>query len=201
MNTSDPYATILSVLRAPKIDLRDVPFDDPIAVLGKTCETLFTNGVDVLRSLVPNERVRALSRVIWDLVEHKQVLVVLGSDVRALAFVVQLHRGVQQGFVLIPQAWPEMVVADPFMQLGAILFVGTQVVDFYNDRLIGDPGAEPRWLAYEAEFLRTLGTWLPEWSPNAYQREALAKYPDGINTAGVELYAYKPYAPPPRGAA
>lgn len=180
---------------APKTDLRDLPDDDPIAVLGKTCEALFTNGVEVLRSIVPNERVRALARVVWDLVGHKQVLVVLGADVPSLAFTVMVRGGVQQGLVLIPKAWPQMIEADPFMQLGAILFAGVQVVDFYNNRLVGDPGARRRWDAYEAELLRTLSAWLPGWQPNEYQREALERCPDGLDTTGVDLYAYKPYTP------
>jgi hypothetical protein len=30
---------------------------------------------------------------------------------------------------------------------------------------------------------------------NDYQREVLAKYPDGLDSPGVQLYAYKPYEP------
>jgi len=186
---------ILRVFVAPKIDLKDMPDHDPIAALGRRCEALFTGGVDVLRSLVPNDRVRALAHVVWDLVGHKRVLVVLGSEVPSLSFTVMRREGVDQGIVLIPKDWPQMTEDDPFMQLGAILFVGVQAVDFYNDRLLGDQGARRRWQAYEAELLRTLKTWLPRWKPNDYQREILEGCPDGLDTAGVELYPFKSYEP------
>ena len=100
-----------------------------------------------------------------------------------------------QGLVLIPKDWPAMTQNDPFMQLGAILFVGAQVVDFYNDRLIGDKTAPGRWQAYEAELLRTLKQTLPRWTPNEYQQKILQRYPDGLDSPGVDLYTYKSYEP------
>jgi hypothetical protein len=91
----------------------------------------------------------------------------------------------------------ELPEGDPAVELGrcAILFVGAQVVDFYNDRLISDRAAPRRWHAYEAEFLRTLRQHLPGWTPNDYQRQILEKFPDGLDTAGVDLYPIKAYAP------
>lgn len=179
-----------------QIDLADLPDSDPTATLGKTCEALFTNGVDVLRSVLPNDRVRALARVVWDLVGHKQVLVGLGPDVPSLAFTAMQHKGVDQAIILMPRAWPEMVRQDMFMQLGAVLFVGVQAVDFYNDRLVGDSTARIRWQAYEAELLHTLARMLTHWAPNEYQREVMKKYPSGLDSAGVVLYPYKAYEPP-----
>lgn len=70
------------------------------------------------------------------------------------------------------------------------------VCAYYGAHAVGDTTAPRRWRAYEAELLRTLVTWLPGWKPNAYQDETIATYPDGLDTAGVELYAYKSYAPP-----
>lgn len=191
----DEYAKILAVFAAEKTDLKDLPDGDPMAALGRRCEELFTGGVDVLRSLIPSVRVRALASIVWDLVGHKRVLVVLGADVPSLSFTVMRQLSVDQGLVLIPGGWPEMVEADPFMQLGAILFVGVQIVDFYNDMLINAPAARTRWEAYEAELLHTLKGWLPRWNPNDYQRKIMAKYPHGLDTAGVELYTLRPYEP------
>ena len=185
---------ILKVFATDKVNLKDVPESDPIAAIGRRCEAFFTGGVDALRSTIPNERIRTLARVVWDLVGHKRVLVVLGAEVPSLSFTVMRHGAVDQGVVLLPKDWPKMVADDPFMQLGAILFVGAQVVDFYNDRLLGDLTARPRWEAYEAELLRTLVRILPmSWTPNTYQREVLRRYPDGLDTAGVELYTVPPY--------
>lgn len=186
---------VVSAFAAEQIDVDDLPESDPTARIGKTCGDLFTAGVETLRSIIPNERIRALGRVVWDLVGNKRVLTALGPDVPSLSFTCMRMKGVVQGIVLMPKTWPQMVEDDPFMQLGAILFVGVQVVDFYNDRLFGDSGARVRWQAYEAELLRTLQETLSQWTPNEYQRQLLAKYPRGIDSPGVDVYAYRAYQP------
>ena len=186
---------IVSAFTADQVNIDDLPDSDPVAVLGQKCSTLFTNGVATLGAVVPNERIQTLARVIWDLVGNKRVLIALGPKVPTLAFTAMQDRGVLQGIVFIPQAWPEMAQKDAFMQLGAILFVGAQAVDFYNDRLMNDPTAEGRWHAYEAELLHTLRKLMPDWKPNVYQTKVMAQYPDGLDTAGVELYAFKSYEP------
>jgi hypothetical protein len=187
---------IVAAFSAEQINVDDLSQDDPTARLGKACGDLFTGGVETLRSIIPNDRIRALGRVVWDLVGNKRVLTAIGPDVPSLAFTCMRLRGVVQGIVLMPKTWPKMVEVDPLMQLGAICFVGVQIVDFYNDRLFGDQGARVRWQAYEAELLRTLAETLPQWAPNEYQQQLLAKYPRGIDTPGVDVYAYRPYQPP-----
>lgn len=186
---------ITAAFMTKKVDLADLPDGDPTAVLGKTCEGLFTNGVDVLRSVIPNERVRKLASVVWDLVGNQQVLVGLGPDVPSLSFTVMQYKGIDQAIILMPRNWPAMVDDDTFMQLGAVLFVGVQAVDFYNDRLVGDPTARVRWRAYEAELLHTLDRILTRWAPNEYQCEVMKKYPQGLDSSGVDLYPYRPYEP------
>lgn len=201
MSESSPLlAQILGAFSAKQTNVADLPEDDPIAKIGRVCEGLFTGGVDVLRSLVPNDRIRAIARIVWDLVGHKRVLVALGPDVPTLSFTATRHGDVIQGFVVIPKHWPQMTKDDPFMQLGAILFVGSQVVDFYNDRLFDDPAAQARWQAHEAELLLTLARTLPSWKPNDYQRQILEKFPSGLDTPGVVLYPVRPFDPP-RGIA
>ena len=179
-----------------QVNIKDLPEDDPTAALGRACEGLFTAGVEALRS-VANERVRVLACAVWDLVGNRQVQVAVGLAVPTLSFTVLRVEGVLQGLVLIPKNWPQMVEEDPIMQSGALLFIGAQIVDFYNDRLVGDPSARARWEAYEAELLHSLG---PDWAPNEYQRDLLKLYPDGLDTPGVDLYAFKAYEPA-RGSA
>ncbi len=188
---TDTFDKILAAFGASQVNINDLPKEDPRHARGRMCEALFTDGVDALRSIFPNARVQALARAIWDLVGHKHVLVAIGPDIPSLSFTIMQLEGVHQGVVLIPKGWPEMVKANTFMQLGAILFVGAQVVDFYNGRLIGDAGAPARWDAYEAEFLRALKQQLPDWKMTAHQRAVMAKYPDGLDTLDVELYAFK----------
>lgn len=189
------FEQIIAAFGGTQVNVNDLPEDDPDAKIGKACEVLFTGGVEVLRSIVPNERIRAMGRVIWDLVGNKQTVTAIGPDVPSLGFTVMKVKEMHQSIILLPKTWPQMVEDDPFMQLGAILFVGAQAVDFYNDRLFRETGARRRWHAYEAELYRTLGTLLPSWTPNAYQLETLARFPDGLDSKDVPLYPYKPYTP------
>jgi hypothetical protein len=189
------HEKIVAAFMTGQINVDELPDSDPVAIRGKECAELFTAGVATLRVFIPNERIRALAHMIWDLVGNKRVQVALGPEVPTLSFTAIRMRGVLQGIVLIPRAWPTMTKEDAFMQLGAILFVGAQVVDFYNDRLLGDPTSRARWHAYGAELLFTLSQILPGWHPNEYQLEVMKKYPDGLDTKGVELYAFKPFEP------
>ncbi len=189
------FEQIIAAFGGTQVNINDLPADDPDAKLGKECEVLFTGGVEVLRSIVPNERIRAMGRVIWDLVGNKQTVTAIGPAVPSLGFTVMKKEKMHQAMILIPRTWPQMVEDDPFMQLGAILFVGAQAVDFYNDRLFREANARRRWHAYEAELLLTLKTLLPSWSPNDYQRETLARFPEGLDSKDVPLYPFKPYTP------
>jgi hypothetical protein len=194
--TEQLFDEIVAAFCGNQVNVNDLPTSDPIMPIARQCESFFTGGVDVFRSVLPSERLRALGRVIWDLVGHKQVLVAIGPDVPSLSFTVMKYKGVLQGIVFFPKNWPDLIKADSFMQLGAILYVGAQIVDYYNDRLIGDPTAPGRWEAYEAEYLRVLGQLIPNgWQPNEYQRDIMKKYPDGLDSPGVTLYDYKGYVP------
>jgi len=185
-------AQLMGAFLSKQVNVDDLPSGDPTARLGKECADLFTNGVATLRAVVPNERIQKLAAVLWDLVGNKYVLVALGPNVPSLTFSVMRVKGTVQGIVFIPQNWPEMSRTDTFMQLGAVLFVGAQIVDYYNDRLL-EPTARARWGAYEAELLLLLRQLLPDWKPNEYQLEAMQRYPQGLNTKGVEVYTSKPY--------
>jgi len=185
-------AQLLGAFHAEQVNVDDLPAGDPTARLGKECADLFTNAVATLRAVVPNERIQKLATVLWDLVGNKYVLIALGPKVPGLVFSVMRVKGVMQGIVFIPENWPEMSRTDTFMQLGAVLFTGAQIVDYYNDRLL-EPAAKARWGAYEAELLLLLRQLLPTWKPNEYQLEAMKRFPAGLNTKDVEVYTSKPY--------
>ena len=75
---------VLGAFGAMQVNVDDLPESDSTAEVAKVCARLFTEGVETLRSIVPNDRVRALARVVWDLVGHKRVLVALGPNVPTL---------------------------------------------------------------------------------------------------------------------
>jgi hypothetical protein len=186
---------IVAAFTTGQVHVDALPDSDPVAIRGKECSELFTAGVATLRVFIPNERIRALANMVWDLVGNKRVQVALGPEVPSLTFAAMDIRGSLQGIVFIPRTWPAMTKEDAFMQLGAILFVGAQIVDFYNDPGVDNPTNRARWHAYEAELLFTLCEILVGWRPNEYQLEVMKKYPDGLDTKGVELYESKPFDP------
>lgn len=141
----------------------------------KEVETLFTEGVEVLRALFPNERVRGLAQAIWDVFHHRRVVLAMGPEVPTLTFAAFGSAKGLQGIAFAPHNWAEIVREDPLMQLGAVVMVGSQAVDFYNGRLLTDSRATfgQRAMAYEAEYLRTLALD----APNPYQKKVLTEHP------------------------
>lgn len=181
-------ARVVEALMAPQVNVDDMPVEDPVAQNARVCARMFTNGVDVLRGLVASPAVRKLAHLMWDLVGSQQVQVCVTEEVPTVSFAALRQQGVDQGLVLLPTRWPQMVADDWLMQLGAILYVGVQVVDFCNDQLTDRIAAYRRRAAYEAELLLTIQRIHPTWEPNTYQKQVIAENPDGIRSHGVLLY-------------
>ena len=156
----------------------------------KKAESLFTWGVGYLKSEVfPSLHIQRLMSFTWDVIGNKHVNLGVGPRVPTLSVAILVNR---QTAVFVPHNWIEMVNEDPIMQLGAIVFVGSQAVDAYNGRALIDPDKiMPRARAYESEFL----LYLRNFKPNEYQRGVLGDFPNGLNSldSGV-LYPYKEVA-------
>lgn len=155
----------------------------------KGIEETFTGGVAFLKALFPNVHVKTLATHIWDVFHHKHVVLALGPQVPTMSFAMVRRGGIPQALVLVPPNWLEMVKEDRALQLGAIVMVGSQAVDFYNGKFakVEDiPTAERRCKAFEAEYLRTL----PNHDLfNSYQTKLLKDYP----SFPTELfYDYRP---------
>jgi hypothetical protein len=196
---TDLLANVLAAFVSPEVHVEDLPSDSPQAVNARKCEKLFTGGVDTLRNF-PQPDIRMMGRLIWDLIASKQAATAVYPDIPSITFAVVIERGIERGMVLMPERWPQMVEEDAVTQLGAIFNAGIQVVDFCNGRLLKErPAALARCLAYEAELLRMVQTMQPSWKPNDYQTMLLTKYPEGIRSAGVDLY--EPRSTAPKGSA
>jgi hypothetical protein len=89
-----------------------------------------------------------------------------------------------------------MCCDDPLLQMGAVVFNGSKVIDTYNDRF--DDGLVERSFAWEAEFYRTLARDAPGVKFNSYQKQVLERYPDGIRSEGIQkaMYTWRPFTPP-----
>ncbi len=183
-------AQILSFLQAIR-DAKELAPDHPEYTQAKECEALFTRGVDFLRSEFPNPVIRRLASVIWETVGQKVTPVAWGIDVKVLSFVMMGPRSAPQGLIIPPLGWAKMMGQDPIMQLGALVFAGSQAVDYANDRFLNDQkNVRPRAVAYEAEYLNTVRSLSAFWEPCDYQSAVLREFPEGIATPKAQKITY-----------
>lgn len=161
-------------------------------------EHCFTTGAAFLRVAFPNERVKNLMNFVWDVVGGQRVPVVLGPRVQSISIAMIGTKDAAtkevtgtRAVIMLPQDWLAKIKENPLLQLGAIVFVGSQSVDFVHGRV---HGVKERAFAYEAEYLKTLQKMLPQWKPNDYQHSILKNYADGLDTEVVKplLYTMKP---------
>lgn len=170
--------------------VEDLDADDPIRVQGQAIGDLFTFTVDYLRSLFPNEHVRDLMKLVWDIVGSRTVPVASGPPVPTVTFTAWVQDGKTQGVILLPTNWDALYRQDPLFHTGGVVFAGSQARDFYHGRIIRDGGEvlTARARAYEAEYLKTLPN---RASFNPYQKEVLAQFPQGFETPTAANLLYE----------
>jgi hypothetical protein len=174
-------------------NLKDMDLGDPFAQTGYLCEQTFTAGVDTLRRF-ENAPIGNLMSYVWDIYHYHHVVVALGPDVPSLSIAVTKKGDLLQALTFVPHRWLEMIKEDPVMQLGALIFVGSQVTDYYNNRIMTRENNElskQRATSYEAEYLRLIQG--SNFKFNSYQESVLKKYPNGFDTSLA--YERKPVTP------
>ncbi len=175
---------------------KDLPTNDPLYDLAKKLGTAFTNHVDFLRTEVPNPDIQHFGTMLWRIIGNQIVPVSIGPDVDTVSFLGYQHAGKVRAQLILPKHWEKMCCDDPLLQMGAVVFNGSKVIDTYNDRF--DNGLVERSFAWEAEFYRTLARDAPGVKFNSYQKQVLERYPDGIRSEGIRkaMYTWRPFAPP-----
>lgn len=170
----------------------DLDDKDPMKSAGMAIGDLVTKLVGYLSCSFPNEDINRLMTQVWHLIGSATTPVAIGP-VRTPSSVAVGRNGHITMMILVPPNWDELVAGDPTMAIGAMIFCGSQAVDFYNDRLLENPDeCSARGRAYEVEALRIFQDTDPAWVPNSYQVGILEKYPDGLKTEGVVLYEPRP---------
>jgi|SRR5688572_9798220 len=155
-----------------------------------TLERLYTATVASVASH-PNKMLATLGKNLWSVMHHRHVALVMHDGFPSMSFFVAAPRRGEraQGMIVAPGPWVALMKSQPLVAIGAVIFAGSQAVDFYNDRLIGEPTREraiQRALAYEAEFLKGF----PDYPLSDYQKGLLKMHPEGITAA--HLYDYRP---------
>lgn len=177
---------IAEALKTP-VRMDELPPEDPLRVKSEEVSNIFTHGVQLIREMA-DPRLQVLGQHIWDIFHYRHVNLVLGPPVRQLTITVIRRGELIEALVLAPEAWEDQVQKHPFMELGAIICIGSQAVDFYNDRLTSETSEamRRRGQAYEALYLKILDGQVPL---NSYQQQLLQRPP------ALELYPYKPVQP------
>ena len=184
MSQEDQLNKLRAMFGTVVADLDDV---DSRKALGLATGDLVTKVVGYLSCSFPQEDVNRLMTQVWHLIGSATTPVAIGP-VRTPSSVLSRQKGRNTMMILVPPNWVELAMTDFTMALGAMIFCGSQAVDFYNNRLLENPDeCADRGRAYEAEALRIFQNTDPAWVPNSYQAAMLAKYPDGLKTEGVVL--------------
>jgi len=173
--------------------------DDPKRVKGETLGARFTEGVGMLRRF-PNPQIRALADMVWQVVGHRIVPIALGPSVPSLTFGAMGSAARPDGIIFVPHEWEAMIKENAVYQLGALVFVGSQAVDYYNGRVGYEPEAMmKRARANEAEYLVTIRETVPDYTFNDWQNQMLTEFPEGLRSERIKkhLYTHKAFAVSP----
>lgn len=159
---------------------KDLDPSSPEALRGGAVESLFTSTVTQLKAH-SRPIIATLGQRIWDVVHYRAVHTAMTTAVNTPTFmsVRRKETGEPIGVILLPDDWVGLILKDHIMQLGAVVFAGSQAVDYFNGRLNIDSKGRvgDRAMSYEAELLKTFD---PS-TLNAYQLDVLAKFPNGFD--------------------
>jgi hypothetical protein len=157
---------------APVPGFRLINDDSDLYILGKNLFKLFLAGLESLAQN-SNPLLGDLGKHTLDIVANNHTELVLGDTPGLSMAVVGIDSGTIS-VVIIPVDWVEMCAHNPPFQFGGIVFVGSQVVDYYN----GQPDMLKRARAFEAEYVKSL----PSEILNGYQKKLLMDFPNGLTS-------------------
>jgi hypothetical protein len=160
---------------------------------GKQIVTLFDNGMDLLRDphCMPNLNINKLCTLGWRMIGNRITPVAITEKMplghpETLHFWCEMRGGNKLGFVMVPWEWPKMCQEDRNMQLGGLVFICSQIADYYHN-VVG-PKTVERSHCWEAEFLLTLQANQERFplTLNEYQKETLRRYPEGLQSLPMD---------------
>ncbi len=131
----------------------------------------------------PSPRINALGLLGWKLCGSNTASLSMTTMVRTPTFLVASKPPRMVGVIMVPPNFVELATADPVMQLGAAVFVNSQVRDYWNSLVFEREKIVARAKAHEAEYLRLVRDQSEQisngrgWTPNEYQREVMEEYP------------------------
>jgi hypothetical protein len=187
-------AELLAVLQAGRVTLAaDLPDTDPKKKTVALVSYAMTNLVGQLRNTAAHPEVRNLMSLVWALLEHHVVFVTLGSSTDSLCFTIFEADDKLNAMVLVPMNWPQLILQNQHLQLGAMVMIGSQCADFYHGKFKTKKDSEAvvtRARAYEAEYL--LGVSKETLPLVPYQKNLLQEFPRGLDSLPIWAGSYVP---------
>jgi hypothetical protein len=170
--------------------------DDDLGHKGEQIARCFTTIIGMLKNdtYVNNLPINLLANDVWSIVGNNLCLTAVHPGVQSLSFVV-VKKELLTAAVLIPLNFVEMCKEQPYHQFGGVVFVGSQVVDFYNEKLEHSPY---RAQAYEVEYILAIQRRYADFVPDDYQQDILKKWPNGLSSLPEEFRYIPKLTPPPR---
>lgn len=168
-------------------NVKDLPKGDETRKQAEAATFYFDSCVDYLREQFPNQGINALTTNLWRAVGNKITPAGITPNIPTLSFYAEIKPQSIATAVLVPSRWSEMVELDTNYQLGAVVFVASQVQDFTQavfsrdfSKFADRQAVITRSQQWEAEYLLTLQIIDPSAKLNDYQQQILTKFPRGI---------------------
>ena len=180
---ADVFAALLTRERTYVADLDP---EDPGRLSGIQIEVLTADVVDFLRNpaMFDCPKVNDLMQLVRHIFEHKVVPIGIGPPVDTPTLVV-----VPAGVVIcMPPDWHDKMEQDPQMQIGAVVYTGSNVRDYFRGNILSpldDETIKDRASSYEAEYLHAIKR-LGITEFDEYQQQLMTQFPDGV----PDLLAY-----------
>lgn len=160
-----------------------------IGVLSETDpKVLLLQVARYLRS-IPN---LSISRLMTSFLEvlNSGMISIIERPVKAAVFTVT---SLPQAYVVLPSNLAELLQSDMTTQLGTLVFIGSQAIDYVQERFLTETNSsDTRAKSYEAEFLMCARGNAAFWEPNSYQLDLLQKFPEGVSSQEALKVLYCP---------
>lgn len=182
--------------------------------LAEATSDYFTAGVAYLANRGYDEFLQELGTTTWRMVNQRRVLTAFTNDIKGAliqlgappqevfsrvhqttepyVFFMSMQEGkqaVESAFTLIPPYFVYKAKSKPIEALATMTWVGSQIRDLANNRLIIDQQYMiPRAEASEAHFLHEVTKRHPEMELDTVYHQIMDKYPDGLNSLPKALW-------------
>lgn len=183
--------------------------DEELQKLGEALGTAFVEAIDFLAEMLRHDKINNMAKWARTALTDNRIAIVLDKNATRMSFKTLVRAVEQEGApprigvcISLPPNWQEQIKEDPNTQMGGVVYILSQAVDYLHGK--NDLGPEfehvetdsdVRATLYEATFLRIVSmTEASRKYPFTARSQALiAHYPKGIDGPEGErlLYPYR----------